>query len=50
MFCLDWRTERDGEKVDEALYDEVADWRSADRLTDVSGWRPSTPSGSRSTT
>jgi alkylhydroperoxidase family enzyme len=33
MFCLDWRTERDGEKVDEALYAEVADWCEADGLS-----------------
>jgi alkylhydroperoxidase family enzyme len=33
MFCLDWRTERDGERVDESLYDEVADWRGAEGLS-----------------
>jgi alkylhydroperoxidase family enzyme len=33
MFCLDWRTERDGERVDESLYDEVADWRHAAGLS-----------------
>jgi len=33
-FCLDWRTERDGEKVDEAVYDDVADWRTAGSLSD----------------
>jgi len=33
-FCLDWRTERDGERVDEALYDDVADWRHADGLSE----------------
>ncbi len=27
MFCLDWRTERDGEIVDESLYGEVENWR-----------------------
>jgi alkylhydroperoxidase family enzyme len=27
LFCLDWRTERDGERVDEAFYDEVEHWR-----------------------
>ena len=32
-FCLDWRTERDGEKVDEAFYGEVADWRTTDGLS-----------------
>jgi len=34
MFCLDWRTERGGERVDESLYDEVADWRDAASLSD----------------
>jgi len=33
-FCLDWRTERDGERVDEALYAQVADWRDADGLSE----------------
>ncbi|MFJ9038693.1 carboxymuconolactone decarboxylase family protein [Streptomyces sp. NPDC102406] len=27
LFCLDWRTERDGEKVEESFADAVADWR-----------------------
>jgi len=30
LFCLDWRTERDGETVDEALYGQVANWRDAE--------------------
>jgi len=34
LFCLDWRTERDGEKVDESLYDDVARWRDAGSLSD----------------
>jgi len=34
LFCLDWRTERDGEKVDESLYDDVASWRDATSLSD----------------
>jgi alkylhydroperoxidase family enzyme len=34
LFCLDWRTERDGERVDEALYAQVADWRDADGLSE----------------
>ena len=33
-FCLDWRTERDGERVDEALYGEIAAWRTSAALTD----------------
>ncbi|MGW5635832.1 carboxymuconolactone decarboxylase family protein [Streptomyces sp. NPDC003832] len=30
LFCLDWRTERDGEKVEEGFLDAVADWRTTD--------------------
>ncbi|WAZ23002.1 carboxymuconolactone decarboxylase family protein [Streptomyces cinnabarinus] len=30
LFCLDWRTERDGEKVEDGFLDAVADWRTAD--------------------
>jgi alkylhydroperoxidase family enzyme len=33
-FCLDWRTERDGQKVDEALYGQVAGWAEAEGLSD----------------
>jgi len=33
LFCLDWRTERDGEKVDGDLIDEVADWRNSEALS-----------------
>ena len=29
-FCLDWRTERDGQKVDDAFADAVAQWRTTD--------------------
>ncbi|MFJ3906505.1 carboxymuconolactone decarboxylase family protein [Streptomyces sp. NPDC090025] len=29
-FCLDWRTDRDGEKVEESFADAVAEWRTAD--------------------
>jgi alkylhydroperoxidase family enzyme len=32
-FCLDWRTERDGERVDEALYGQVEHWSGADGLS-----------------
>jgi len=32
-FCLDWRTDRDGERVDEALYGEIAAWRTSTVLT-----------------
>ena len=32
-FCLDWRTERDGEKVDEALYGQIENWRTSDGLS-----------------
>ncbi|MGW6294102.1 carboxymuconolactone decarboxylase family protein [Streptomyces sp. NPDC055058] len=27
-FCLDWRTERDGDKVEDGFADAVADWRT----------------------
>ncbi|MEV6324047.1 carboxymuconolactone decarboxylase family protein [Nocardia sp. NPDC051787] len=30
LFCLDWRTERDGEKVEPEFADAVAHWRSTD--------------------
>lgn len=30
LFCLDWRTERDGEKVEESFADAVTDWRATD--------------------
>lgn len=30
LFCLDWRTERDGEKVEEGFLDAVAQWRTTD--------------------
>jgi alkylhydroperoxidase family enzyme len=33
-FCLDWRTERDGQRVDESLYAEVASWRDSAGLSD----------------
>ncbi|MEU9187519.1 carboxymuconolactone decarboxylase family protein [Streptomyces sp. NPDC048484] len=32
LFCLDWRTERDGLKVEEDFADAVAKWRTADGL------------------
>ncbi|WP_404196764.1 carboxymuconolactone decarboxylase family protein [Streptomyces tauricus] len=30
LFCLDWRTERDGIKVEEEFADAVAKWRTTD--------------------
>ncbi|MGH3351955.1 MAG: carboxymuconolactone decarboxylase family protein [Nocardioides sp.] len=30
VFCLDWRTERDGQKVEESFADAVTDWRTTD--------------------
>jgi alkylhydroperoxidase family enzyme len=33
-FCLDWRTERDGEQVDESLYAEVEAWRDSSALSE----------------
>jgi alkylhydroperoxidase family enzyme len=32
LFCLDWRTERDGRKVEEGFAAAVADWRGAEGL------------------
>lgn len=31
-FCQDWRTERDGQKVEEGFDQAVADWRTTDAL------------------
>jgi alkylhydroperoxidase family enzyme len=33
-FCLDWRTERDGEKVEDDFADAVTDWRHTDAFDD----------------
>ena len=33
-FCLDWRTERDGEKVGEEFADAVTQWRTTDAFDD----------------
>jgi alkylhydroperoxidase family enzyme len=34
LFCLDWRTDRDGEKVEDGFADAVADWRHSDVFDD----------------
>ncbi|RZQ61909.1 carboxymuconolactone decarboxylase family protein [Amycolatopsis suaedae] len=34
VFCLDWRTERDGQKVEESFADAVAQWRTTDAFDD----------------
>ena len=34
MFCLDWRTERDGAKVEEEFLDAVTQWRTTDAFDD----------------
>ncbi|MFE3442849.1 carboxymuconolactone decarboxylase family protein [Nocardia sp. NPDC059180] len=34
LFCLDWRTERDGSKVEEGFLDAVAEWRTTDVFDD----------------
>lgn len=34
LFCLDWRTERAGQKVEEGFADAVQDWRATDALDD----------------
>ncbi|WP_194813484.1 carboxymuconolactone decarboxylase family protein [Nocardia sp. XZ_19_385] len=36
IFCLDWRTERDGLKVEEGFADAVTDWRTSDILDERS--------------
>ncbi|MDX6738716.1 carboxymuconolactone decarboxylase family protein [Actinocorallia sp. A-T 12471] len=32
VFCLDWRTERDGEKVEDSFLDAVQNWRTTDEF------------------
>lgn len=34
VFCLDWRTERDGQKVEEGFADAVTQWRTTDVFDD----------------
>ncbi|MFD9035008.1 carboxymuconolactone decarboxylase family protein [Streptomyces sp. NPDC059567] len=34
LFCLDWRTDRDGEKVEESFADAVTQWRTTDVFDD----------------
>ncbi len=34
MFCMDWRTEKDGRKVEESFIDAVTDWRTTDAFDD----------------
>jgi alkylhydroperoxidase family enzyme len=34
VFCLDWRTERDGQKVEEEFAGAVTEWRTTDRFDD----------------
>ncbi|WP_329432138.1 carboxymuconolactone decarboxylase family protein [Streptomyces sp. NBC_01280] len=34
QFCLDWRTDRDGEKVEESFADSVTEWRTSDAFDD----------------
>ncbi|GAA0564487.1 carboxymuconolactone decarboxylase family protein [Actinomadura livida] len=34
LFCLDWRTDRDGEKVEEGFADAVTEWRTTDAFDD----------------
>ncbi|MEU2255337.1 carboxymuconolactone decarboxylase family protein [Nocardia xishanensis] len=34
VFCLDWRTERDGTKVEEEFADAVTEWRTTDAFDD----------------
>jgi alkylhydroperoxidase family enzyme len=34
IFCLDWRTERDGQKVEEEFADAVTEWRTTGAFDD----------------
>lgn len=34
VFCLDWRTERDGRTVEESFAEAVEDWRTTDAFDD----------------
>lgn len=34
LFCQDWRTERDGESIEDSFPDEVESWRTTDALDD----------------
>ena len=34
LFCLDWRTERDGETVEDGFAGAVTDWRTTDAFDD----------------
>ncbi|MFD0412367.1 carboxymuconolactone decarboxylase family protein [Streptomyces sp. NPDC127108] len=34
VFCLDWRTERDGKKVEDGFADAVTAWRTTDAFDD----------------
>jgi len=34
LFCMDWRTERDGEKVEEEFAGAVTEWRTTDAFDD----------------
>ena len=34
LFCQDWRTERDGQKVEETFAQAVEDWRTTDAFDD----------------
>ena len=36
LFCLDWRTERDGNKVEDSFADAVENWRTTDALDERS--------------
>lgn len=34
LFCLDWRTDRNGEKVEESFADDVTNWRTTENFDD----------------
>ncbi len=50
IVCMDWRTDRDGEKVEDGFFEAVENWRPQMRSTTAPAWLPSTRSGTRSIT
>ncbi|WP_067721854.1 carboxymuconolactone decarboxylase family protein [Nocardia yamanashiensis] len=34
LFCLDWRTDRNGEKVEESFEEDVTNWRTTENFDD----------------
>lgn len=49
LFCLDWRTDRDGEQVEEGFADAVAQWRSAATAASDTSTVPASPASPAAT-